>query len=288
MTCPTFEYRAPVTLDEALELLERYGEEARPLAGGHGLIPDLRRRVVVPRVLIDLRRIPGLSAIEPFPEGGFRIGALVTHADLVSSPLLTAGAPLLAEASAQVGDRQVRNFATLVGGLCQADPASDPPAALLALGAQVVVTGPRGERLVPVDSFLQGAGQLAIEPDELVIGVDVSGNWPGACSYLKWKGAASSHPLAGVAVQLTVSQGVVESAAVAVGAAAERPFRALAVERRLVGCLAADGPPQGCAAGAVEGQEVRDSWDSPADFRAHLVEVLVERALATAFRRTLS
>src|SRR5574337_693203 len=138
-----FEYHAPKTLEEALRLVERHGDEAKLLAGGHSLLPLMKLRLAAPRYIIDLGRLRGMSYIR---EEGDRIaiGALTTHADVGASALLQAKCPLLSETAAEIGDVQVRNRGTLGGSLAHADPAADYPAAILALDAEIVVTSSSG------------------------------------------------------------------------------------------------------------------------------------------------
>lgn len=279
-----FEYRSPETIEEALELLVKYREDARILSGGHGLIPALKERVVSPAVVIDLCRVPGLDAIEAYEDGGLRIGARVTHRSIESSEVIAVHAPLLAGTASQVGDPQVRNFGTLVGSICHADPAADYPATLLVLEALVVIASPRGERLVPIDAFLQGAQQTALEPDELVIAVDVPRDWPQSAAYVKVPRSASGFALAGVAAQLVIEKDVVSHAALAVTGACERAFLSRELARDLLGHAATGERIHQAAQDLCAGLDVIDGPDASAEYRSHLVDVCARRALIRAAR----
>lgn len=280
-----FEYRSPRSIEETLELLGKHREDARILAGGHSLLPAMKQGDVSPKVLIDLRRVAGLSTIDAFDEGGFRIGALVTHQSLEVSDLVRARCPLLARVASQIGDTQVRNFGTLAGSICHSDPASDPAAALLALDAQVVVASPRGERSVPIDGFLQGAFQTALEPDELVVAVELLRSWATTSAYVKVSGSASTFPLAGAAVQIEMASGHIEEARIGVSAVTDRSFRAQAAEARLRDCEPTKEALEEAIAGVAQGLEVIADLAASAQYRAHLAEVCVRRAINAAISR---
>ncbi len=282
---PAFEYRSPLSVEEALELLAKYREDVKVLAGGHSLIPAMKQGEVCPKVLLDLRRMAGLSAIDPFEDGGLRIGALVTHRDLEISELARGRSPLLAEVASQVGDAQVRNFGTLVGSVCQADPASDYPAALLALEAQVVVASPRGERSVPVEGFIQGAFETALEPDELVLAIDVPRSWARTAAYVRVRHVASGFALAGVAAQILVEDGRIASARIGVTGVAERAFRLAVIEEQLLGREPLPGAFAEMIRGVALGREILSDGAASAEYRSHLADVCTARALRKAISR---
>src|SRR5216684_3588083 len=158
-----FEYHVPKTLEEALRLVERHGDEAKLLAGGHSLLPLMKLRLAAPRYVIDLGRLRGMSYIRE-EEGHIAIGAMTTHADVEASELLREKCPLLPETAAAIGDVQVRNRGTLGGSLAHADPAADYPAAILALDAEIVVQGRGGERTIAATDFFTGTFSTAIDP----------------------------------------------------------------------------------------------------------------------------
>ena len=281
----SFEYRSPRSVEEALELLARHQEEAKILAGGHSLIPAMKHGDCAPAVLIDLRRIEGLSSIEPFAEGGFRVGALVTHRGLERSELVRSRAVILSEAASQAGDAQVRNFGTLVGSVCHSDPAADYPAVLLALDAQVIVASPRGERSVPIDGFLQGPFQTALEPDELVVAVDLLRSWASTGAYCKVRRSAISFALAGVAIQVALEEGRIAEARIGVTGVSDRPFRASSIEAQLRNhALESDGLSN-VLRDLAHDRNVLPDPEAAADYRSHLADVCARRAMQKALSR---
>jgi len=152
MIPPAFEYLRPNTIPEAIALLQQYGEDAKILSGGQSLIPMMKLRLARPAYLVDINRIPGLSGIKE--EAGFlKIGASTREAELEGSPLIRSKYPIILDTVQVIADPQVRNLATVGGNLAHGDPANDHPATMLALGAQVLATGPQGERIIPIDHF---------------------------------------------------------------------------------------------------------------------------------------
>src|SRR3954451_8264832 len=164
---PRFDYFAPETLDEALSLLERHGEDAKVLAGGQSLIPLMKLRFAAPRVLVDVNRIPGLDGLAE-ADGGLRIGALVRHRTCERSHLLRGRFGALGAAAPQISDPLVRNLGTVAGSLAHADPQGDWGSVMLATRAEVVARGPGGERTIPIDTFFLGPFTSALAPTELV------------------------------------------------------------------------------------------------------------------------
>ena len=163
----SFDYFAPGTLPEAIALLREHGEEAKILAGGHSLIPLMKLRLAQPAYLIDINRIGGLAYIKE--EGGeLRIGAMTREAEIDRSDLIRTRYPLIADTARVIADPLVRNMATVGGNLAHADPANDHPATMLALGAQVVATGPGGERIIPIADFFTGLFATALEQNEIL------------------------------------------------------------------------------------------------------------------------
>src|SRR5437899_1674564 len=171
-----FDYLRPATLDEAIALLELHGADAKVLAGGHSLVPVMKLRLAQPKTVIDISSVADLSYVR---EQGDKIaiGAMTTHYDIEASPLLRDTCPLLTELAPQIGDAQVRNRGTIGGSLVHADPAADWPAAILALEAELVITGPSGARMLPAGEFFVDMLQTAIKPNEILseIRVPVTG-----------------------------------------------------------------------------------------------------------------
>src|SRR5438045_8395740 len=189
-----FEYHRSATLDEAIGLLGAEG--ARPLAGGHSLLPAMKLRLATPESLVDISRLPGLGAIEQ-EDGGLRIGALATHASVAASEVVASACPALAEAAAHIGDPQVRNRGTIGGSLAHADPGADYPTVVKALDATIVVRGSGGEREVSADDFFIDVFQTALQPGELVTSVRIPAA-PGS-AYEKHRHPASGYAVVGVA-----------------------------------------------------------------------------------------
>jgi aerobic carbon-monoxide dehydrogenase medium subunit len=266
-----FEYVRAGSVEEALAALGEHGDEAKVLAGGHSLLPLMKLRLATPSVLVDVGPIGELSYIRE--EGDeLRIGGLTRHHDLEHSELLARECGLLAHVAGQVGDPQVRHRGTLGGSLAHGDPASDLPAAVLALGGSVVLRGPSGERTVAAGDFFQGFLETALAPDELLVEVRVP-KVPGAgWSYQKFTKRAQDWAIVGAAVVRNGRTGV---ALVNMGSV---PLRATAVEEALAsGASAADA-----AAVADQGTSPSGDLNASEDYRRHLARVLVRRGLEQA------
>jgi carbon-monoxide dehydrogenase medium subunit len=277
-----FDYHRPTSLDEALSLI---GDEARPLAGGHSLIPLIKFRLSTPAALVDLAGVPGLGEISA--NGGLTIGALATHSEVAESDAVRSACPVLAEAAGLIGDPQVRNRGTLGGSIAHADPAADYPTLLKALGATVSVAGPNGTREIAADDFFVGIFTTALSPDELVTSVSVPASAAGTgAAYVKHHHPASRFAVAGVAAVVTVEGGTCTGARVTVGGVTASPTHASSAADSLVG-----GPGSGEAIAAAAAK-VPESLTSPTtdayasgEYRVHLAEVLAARAIAKAFER---
>jgi carbon-monoxide dehydrogenase medium subunit len=281
-----FEYFAPGTVDEALELLARYGDDAKILAGGQSLIPMMKLRIATPRFLIDVNRISSLTGIR---EAGGRLvlGAMCRHAEVASSPLIRDRFPLMTDAADQTADVQVRNRGTVGGSLAHADPAGDWPAALLALDADVTVTGPRGSRSMPIREFIVDAYSTRLGPDELLTEIAVPfPTRPCGGAYMKFEKRAGDFAVASVAVQLQLAnEGRSERFAISLGAVGPTPVRAYAAETLLHG----DAPSMdllGRAQRLVEeaAQPFADTRGS-VEYKRHLAGVLFRRAFDRALER---
>jgi len=270
-----FDYYAPATLDEALRLLGERAGEAKVLAGGHSLIPLMKLRLAAPAALIDLRNLRELRGISE-SGGAVRIGAATTHAEIAGSDLVRSRAPALAQAAAEIGDRQVRARGTIGGSLAHADPAADFPAPMLALDAEIVVKSLRGERRIAAAEFFRGLLETALEPDEIITDVRVSAAPRSA--YAKFPNPASHYAIAGVAVALA-GDGAVSAARVAVTGAAPAAFRAEAAEAALTGKALGAETIAAAARAAYDGRELLGDIHASAGYRAHLISVMTRRAL---------
>jgi aerobic carbon-monoxide dehydrogenase medium subunit len=260
-----FEYAAATSRAHALELLAEYGDEAKLLAGGHSLLPMMKLRLAQPAVLIDISRLDELAGVTADGEE-LVIGATTRHADLATSELVKAEAPLLAHAAAQVGDPQIRHRGTIGGSLSHADPAADLPMALVALGGSVQVEGPGGERVVAADDFFQGFFETALQPDELLTAVRVPRQPGAAWGYQKFVRRSNDWAIVGVAAI---------DGRVALANMGATPLRARGVEEALAG----GASPAEAAEHAAEGTSPGEDIHADRAYRQHLARVLTRRAL---------
>lgn len=286
MYAQDFSYYRAGSIAEASDLL-RKNPGAKLLAGGHSLIPLLKLRLAAPPVLVDIGRIAELKGVT-VKDGTVRIGALTTHAELAASAALGEHCPALAEAAARVGDPAVRNRGTIGGNVAHADPASDLPTVLTAVGARFVVTGPAGSRTVDASNFFKGMMTTALGEHDLLTAVEVPVKAKGqGMAYVKFDHPASRYAVIGVAAAVTASGGTCTSASVALGGLVPRPTRAAAVEKALSGQpLSADAIAK--AAGQVSGDlggEVLGDIYASAEYRKAVAPVWVKRALSTAAER---
>jgi aerobic carbon-monoxide dehydrogenase medium subunit len=266
-----FDYVRAGSADEALALLAEHGDEAKLLAGGHSLLPLMKLRLAVPGVLVDIGRLDDLSYIR---EDGdtIAIGALTRHRDIETSDVLKEHVPLLAHATSRVGDPQVRHRGTLGGALSHGDPAADHPAVLLALGGEMVVRGPGGERTVAADDFFTGFLETALAPDELLTEVRIPKATGAGWSFQKFNRRAQDWAIVGVAA--------VQNGRTGIGLVNmdTKPIRATASEEAMAGgASAADA-----ADVAHEGTNPPADLNGTVEYRQHLARVLVRRALEEA------
>jgi carbon-monoxide dehydrogenase medium subunit len=283
-----FAYMAPQSLDEAVRALAAHGEEAKLLAGGHSLLPLLKLRLVSPKLLIDLTRISGLSSISQ-EDDKIVVGALATHYQIESSKLLKTKCPLLCQTASAIGDVQVRNRGTIGGSLTHADPSADWPAAILALGGDLKLLGPKGERRIAAEEFFLGTMTTAIDPTEILteIRVPVSSRRCGS-AYLKMAQQASGFAVVGVAVWLRVdAKGGCEDVGVGVTGLSEKPFRARRVEERLRGNKLTPKLIEESAAQVGEGSDPMEDLHASGKFRVHLAQVYTFRAIEEAAKRAV-
>jgi aerobic carbon-monoxide dehydrogenase medium subunit len=279
-----FEYEAPAALDEALATLDRYGDEAKVLAGGQSLIPLMKLRFASPRILVDINRLPGLGGLAE-EEGELRIGALVRHKDCERSSLLRGRWGVLGDAAPQISDPIVRNLGTVAGSLAHADPQGDWGSALMAAGARVVAMSAAGRREIALDDFLQGPFTTTLEPNEIITEVRVPD--PGtraAGTYLKLERRVGDFATVGVAVHVSFANGSVSRAGIALTAVGPRNLRATAAEEALAGAELDDEAIREAARLAAEAADPRDDVRGSADYKRNVVRVFVERGLRTAAR----
>ena len=264
-----FDYKKAGSSEEAVALIVEHGDEAKFLAGGHSLIPMMKLRLAVPSVLVDITGVEDLSYIDDRGDH-IAIGALTKHRSLETSDLLIAECPLLAHVASKVGDPQVRHRGTLGGSLAHSDPASDLPAAVLALGGSLVAEGPNGQREIGVADFFTGYFESALSDDEMLTEVRVP-KAPGASwSYQKFNRRAQDWAIVGVAA--VEVQGAAQIALVNMGST---PLRAEAVEAALAGGASAAE----AAEAAADGTDAPTDLNASPEYRDHLARVLTKRAL---------
>jgi aerobic carbon-monoxide dehydrogenase medium subunit len=270
-----FEYEAAESVEEALDLLGRYGEDAKLLAGGQSLLSFMKLRLARPSALIDIGRLGELAYVR---EQGDRlaVGALTTYEDAHRDELLKRECPLLAFACGEIGDPQVRHVGTVGGGVAHGDPASDVPEVLVALDGEVVVRGAAGERTVAARDFFRSPFDVDLGPQELVTELRVPRTAGAGWSYLKFHPRAQDWAIVGAAA-------VVRNGSAAIGLAnmGPTPLRATAVEE----ALAAGEPPERASRAAAEGTDPVDDAFASADYRRHLAPIAVRRALEEALAR---
>jgi carbon-monoxide dehydrogenase medium subunit len=283
----TFEYTAPKSLDEALGLL---AEGAKPLAGGMSLIPMMKLRLAAPDRLVDLRRLKDLNYIREESGGAIErsihIGAITTHQDIASSPLLRGKCPLLAETASHIGDPQVRNMGTIGGSAAHADPSADYPAALQALEAKFVLRSGKGDRTVSAADFFLDTFTTALEPGEIVREVIVPIDDSGVgVSYQKLVQPASGFAIVGIAVRVRKSDGKIAMARIGVTGLANIGYRATAAEKALEGTSGSAADIQSAAALVAQGVDANADLHASADYRRHLAVVYAARAITIALSR---
>jgi carbon-monoxide dehydrogenase medium subunit len=285
MIAAPFEYHRPRSLDEAISLLARYGEDARVLAGGHSLIPMMKLRLAKPAHLVDLQQLSELRSIRS-EAGTVVIGALAAQHELIGSDLLAARCPIIRETSLTIADPQVRYCGTLGGNVANGDPGNDMPAVMMALGAAYRVAGPSGQRDIPAREFYQGIYSTALRDGEILtwVRIPLPADRHGY-AYEKQKRKVGDYATAAAAVVLTMSGGSCTSAAIALTNVADTPLFAKDAGEALVG-TAIDGAA--ISEAVRRGQRITSpSADGrgPADFRTHVAGVMVRRAVLRAKER---
>ncbi len=285
MIPPKFEYYAPASLEDAVNLLDRFGGEAKVLAGGQSLLPLLKLRLAEPKALIDLNRIPNLAYIRE--EGDrLRIGALTRTNDLNDSDLVRSHYPIFTDAAAVIADPLVRNMGTVGGNLSHGDPENDLPACMIALGATYLVRGPNGDRTVPADAFYVDTFTTALEPNEVLVEVQVPRTRPGqGTAYIKLEKRAGDFPIVGVAASLTESHGKIEKAGLGLTAVGPTALKAGEAETSLSGHTPDEASFRRAAELARAASRPVTDLRGPAEYKKAMVGVLALRALHLAHQR---
>jgi carbon-monoxide dehydrogenase medium subunit len=282
-----FELALPGSVDDCLKLLADRGPEAKLLAGGTDLLPQLKNGLLKPPCVIDLSGVETLRVLARADGKGARVGSAVTARTLEQDRTMRARYPSIAEGGALVGSVQVRNLATVGGNLCNAAPSADMAPPFLALDAEAVIAGPKGQRRVPLTSFFVGVRRTVLEPGELLVELVVPDPGPhSGGTYVRHTPRRELDiAVVGVASQLTLTNGVCTKARIALAAVAPVPLRATAAERWLEGERPTPERIARAAELAVDAARPISDQRGSADFRRHLVNVLTRRTLTTALAR---
>ncbi|HZU32242.1 MAG TPA: xanthine dehydrogenase family protein subunit M [Candidatus Angelobacter sp.] len=286
MIPPAFEYLRPKTLREAVSMLQQHGDDAKILSGGQSLIPMMKLRLARPSHLIDINRVTGLSYIKE--DGGFlKIGGLTRESELESSDLIRKKYPLLMDTATVIADPQVRNMATVGGNLAHGDPANDHPATMMALGAQIVATGAKGERVILIDDFFVTLFTTALQHDEILTEIRVPVPPPKSSgAYFKLERKVGDFATAAVAVQLTLDAGgAVQNIGIALTNAGATPIRAKAAEDALRGKKPDAALIAQAAQLAMDAAQPSADLRGPVEYKKGLVKEFTKRALARALER---
>jgi carbon-monoxide dehydrogenase medium subunit len=280
-----FEFHRPQTVADAVKLLSTLGDEARPLAGGHSLVPMMKLRLASPEHLIDLHGIGALRGIRR-EAGEIVIGAMTTQHDLINSQDITTYLPIVKETALLIADPQVRYCGTLGGNVANGDPGNDMPALMQTLAARYRLEGPGGKREVAATDFYQGAYITALEPGELLteIAIPQPANGHGY-AYEKLKRKVGDYATAAAAVVLTMSGGKVESCRIGLTNLSETPLLAEDAAAAVVGSTLDDATLQKAAALAKDIMEPAADSRGPVEYRKHVGGIMVMRALKRAAAR---
>ncbi len=282
----SFDYHAPASLADAIALLQQHGDQAKVLSGGQSLLPLLKLRIGAAGHLVDIGRIPGLEYIKE--EGGFlKIGGRTRESLLERSEIITSRYPILHDTALVIADPLVRNRATVGGNLAHADPANDHPATMLALGAEVIATGPRGERTIPIGKFFTGIFSTALAADEILTEIRIPIPPPrSGGAYVKLERKVGDFATAAAAVQVTLGAGgEIERAGIGITAAGPTPIQATDAEKFLL-------KKRPDAAAIAEASRLAAAATSPTadrrgavQYKREMARVLTVRALAKAIER---
>lgn len=277
-----FEYHAPQTTEEALELIDQLGDDGKVLAGGQSLIPLLKLRFASPAHLVDVNRVPGLDFIDE-RDGVLRIGPLFRHRAAERSSMLASRYPVIAEAASQVADPLVRNRGTVGGSLAHADPAGDWGSVMLALDAEFVLRSRAASRTVRARDFFSGPFTTALQPNELLAEIRIpSAQGRSGGSYLKLERKVGDFATVGVAVQLQMDDGKVRSAGIGLTAVGPQNIKAEKAESALKGKTLDEAAIKEAAALAAAAAEPKADQRGSVEYKRNVVRVFTERGLRRA------
>jgi aerobic carbon-monoxide dehydrogenase medium subunit len=281
-----FDYHPAKSIDEAIALLQQYGDEAKILAGGHSLIPAMKLRLSQPEHLIDIGKITSLVYINE-EKDTLAIGALTTYRLIEQSTFLRQYFPILPEGISQIGDQQVRNRGTVGGSIAHSDPAADLPAIVLALRATLVIQGPTGKRTISADDFFVDTFTTALESDEILIEIRLP--LPTAhtySAYEKLANKASHYAIAGCAAVITLDDNnICTAAGIAITGSATRPLRASVVEAALLGKKLDKATIEAASSHAAEGVDIVSDIHGSEDYRRQMTAIVTRRAITRALER---
>jgi aerobic carbon-monoxide dehydrogenase medium subunit len=281
-----FDYVAARTVAEALEALARQPDEAKVLAGGQSLIPLMKLRLAEPATLVDISRIADLAYIRE-EDGHLAIGALTREADLEANELVARRYPIFLDTTEVIADPVVRNLATVGGNLAHADPANDHPAAMLAVRAELVVTGPNGTRTIPIDSFFLGAFTTALEPVEILTEIRVPAPPPrSGGAYSKLERKVGDYGIAGTAAHVVLDDsGRLARVGLGLTNAGPTPIRPVEAEQLLTGQLPTEETLRAAAERAAAAADPVSDLRGPAEYKRAVTRTLTMRVLARAVER---
>ncbi|QBR93488.1 FAD binding domain-containing protein [Nocardioides euryhalodurans] len=276
-----FDYVAPTSVEDALAALAEHGDDAKIIAGGQSLLPVLRMRLNAPEMVIDLGRIESLRGIRDDGDA-LVIGAMTTHHDVRTSELVREHAGVIAKATDQLADSQIRHRGTFGGALAHADPAGDLGAGALSLGAEFVIAGSGGTRTVPATEFFVDFFETAIGEDEILTEIRVPKHTGWGSHYEKFVRVVHQWPIVAVAATVRVDGGSIAEARIGLTNMGSTPVRATAVEEALAGAAATEDGVRAAADLAAQGTEPPSDLNGDSDYRKHLATVLVRRAVLAA------
>lgn len=283
-----FTYHRPTTVTEAVAILVEHGDEARPLSGGHSLIPMMKLRMAAPEHLIDLAGVESLKGISE-DSGTIVIGAMTTQHEMIHSELLAEKLPIIRETSLLIADPQIRYLGTLGGNVANGDPGNDMPALMQCLNASYVLTGPDGDREVPAREFYEAAYFTALAPEEILTAVRIPAPLAGhGYAYEKLKRKVGDYATAAAAVVLTMNGGTVASCSIALTNVADTPLFAAEASEILTGSALDPETVKRSIAAAEAITEPASDGRGPAEYRTKMAGVMLERAVARAVERATS
>lgn len=282
MIAAEFEYAAPTSVADALALLAQHGDDAKVMGGGQSLMPILRMRLNAPEMVIDLGKITELTGVSDDGDA-IRIGAMTTYSDILASDLVSEHAGLLAKAVAEVADPQIRHRGTVGGALVHADPAGDVGAPILALDAELIITGADGqERTVAASDFFVDIFETAVAEGELLTAIRIPKHTGWGSSYTKFVRVSHQWSIVAAAATVRAEGGTIAEAKVALTNMGSTPLRADTLEQALIGMEATTDALREVCAAVGEGTNPPSDLNGDADYRRHLAGVLTRRAVVAA------